>query len=286
MRVVSARLAKSGNQGSLSNGDNKITGWSATFDDLNGWDSANNRYVFQTPGKYRVTLNEYITGASTTIGGGYRVNGGSTVYVTTFIVVSGAADRVNGSDLITVKAGDYIEPYAYLASASGGQVNATATYMTIEKISGPSQIAASEVVTFKVAKSTAQTLSSGVVTQITGWGTPSKDSHGGWVSASSRYVCQMAGTYEVVATGFFGVNGTGTREFQVFKNGVFAAMLCYNSNPGAGWASGLFGVPAQVECVAGDYLDVRALQSSGGNLDFGGNADYVRLEIKRIGGVM
>jgi hypothetical protein len=93
------------------------------------------------------------------------------------------------------------------------------------------------------------------------------DSYGGHSNTvnPSRYTCQLAGWYFMLGTIEWASNGTGNRLTQLYHNGILF------SSGGVGPAAGSANSPslqgaALVNLAVGDYVEVFAFQTSGGNL--------------------
>jgi hypothetical protein len=118
------------------------------------------------------------------------------------------------------------------------------------------------------SQATIQSLANGTPAAITLDATQ-LDTDGGHsnVTNNSRYVCQVAGWYFVKAgTVFAAPNNTGNRGLQIYKNGT-----AYTYSWSIGPAPGTFNDPgvetsALVQLAVGDYIEVWAVQNSGGSL--------------------
>ncbi|MFN3467605.1 MAG: hypothetical protein ACK4WF_07885, partial [Candidatus Brocadiales bacterium] len=80
-----------------------------------------------------------------------------------------------------------------------------------------------------------------------------------------RFTAQNAGGYLVTAYGVFLANGTGYRALKVFKNGTID--ITGDSRPNTGTLDTRLTCSSVVQLAAGDYLELWARQTSGGNLN-------------------
>jgi hypothetical protein len=113
------------------------------------------------------------------------------------------------------------------------------------------------------------------------------DTHGAYSTSTAIYTCPVAGKYRITASAKFesgagNFDGGEIAEFRVYKNGSFNRVIAqfqsYTSiGPMGMQGSGLF------SCVAGDTLEVRAYQNTGGAkaLDTAPERNWVSYE--RIG---
>ena len=110
----------------------------------------------------------------------------------------------------------------------------------------------------KVHKVAAQTLANNTLTSLT-FVTEDYDTDTIHSNASNteRLTATTAGLYVVTASVFFDANATGYREIRLYKNGS-----------GSTWLNGAL----TTGLAATDYVEVYALQTSGGNLDVLGSA--------------
>jgi hypothetical protein len=112
----------------------------------------------------------------------------------------------------------------------------------------------------------AQTLTTGTYTAVL-FDTEDFDSHNGHstVSNTSRYTAVTAGVYEVSGGCAFAANATGRRLARVAANGTVIG----GSLSGIPANASVVGYPVRttlVRLAVGDYVELQALQESGGNL--------------------
>ncbi|MCX4780051.1 hypothetical protein [Streptomyces sp. NBC_01264] len=93
-----------------------------------------------------------------------------------------------------------------------------------------------------------------------------KDTYSGHSTTSntSRYTCQLAGTYRVTVRAAFATNATGSRGARIHLNGSFiqgAANLA-----GAGTLAGISEASHMLDLGVGDYVEGAGGQNSGGSL--------------------
>jgi hypothetical protein len=98
-----------------------------------------------------------------------------------------------------------------------------------------------------------------------------RDTYGGHsnVTNNSRYTAIVAGVYELTGGGGFATNATGTRDVAWAKNGVLlsAPGATGTSNAVTGLQSAVDVPTLQIFLNVGDYVELQAFQSSGGNLN-------------------
>ena len=93
------------------------------------------------------------------------------------------------------------------------------------------------------------------------------DSGHSTTSNTSRYVIQVAGTYLVMGCVCFTANATGSRGVQASKNGTGLQGSTATAQAVSGLTLVFPTVPILVPCAAGDYLEIRGQQFSGGALN-------------------
>lgn len=267
------------------------TTWSTISDDSHGaWDATNNRYVVKVAGKYLIH-GQLVFGANAT---GYRrseirLNGTGITETSLQAAPATVNSAVPFSHEEKLNVGDYIELWGTQTSGGSlGIVGANSgvhSRFNISKISGPAQIAASEVVAANINRSSNQSINTGTLTVVQ-FNSSVFDDHNAWDSTNYRYVLPMSGKYFVIAQVAFDDSATGARAISIRKNGT---IINDTSIPASGAASADHAVLAQILISgnAGDYIDVQAYQASGGALNLiGGSTQSTYLNIFRLGGVM
>lgn len=95
------------------------------------------------------------------------------------------------------------------------------------------------------------------------------DSYGGHSTSvnTSRYVCQLAGWYEVCGSVTWAANGTGTRGARIAVNGTVVQGSAAMIAPAASTTdTGVSTQPRAVFLNVNDYVEVQGWQSSGATL--------------------
>jgi hypothetical protein len=163
----------------------------------------------------------------------------------------------------TVPASVSEAPGNYLTGALwNAQVKATMDYLMGSGTNG--------VPRFKGYASTSQSLGTGTTDVAITLDTEDYDSDNGHSTSTntSRYTIQVAGTYLIIATLAFSTNGTGNRKVGININGASARGGTAQSAGPAGnsWCAT---VATEQALVVGDYVEIAAWQTSGGNLSTG-----------------
>lgn len=202
-RVVAFDIYKSTTQSIPNATDTKVAFNAIVFDDVGGWDSVNNRYIVRTAGKYAVkTLLSYTGNAAGIRDLQIKINGATRVRVQRLTNGPGYNTGVLGSRNFDLVAGDYIEVFTY--QDSGGALNLEAgtqwTYLSVEKINGPTAIAASEFVGARYSTSAGQAVPNGVVT-VVNYDTKIWDTHNSVTTGPGvwKFTAPVAGTYMISA---------------------------------------------------------------------------------------
>ena len=223
-------------------------------DSTNSWST--NTYTVPVSGRYQ--LRAKVPMYSATTGNGYLAvyknnSATNTVdYVAT--VTNGAVMIATVTYTENLNAGDTIQLRMYNTSGSlqllGSVVGCYAT-MAIDRISGPSAIAASETVTASYA------ISSGASTNDTvqfNFDSKTWDSHGAVTTGAGawKFTAPISGTYSVAVTMYVGATNAN---LAMYKNGT----IYRNMGSALGGTSGGATAPAStlVQLNAGDYIDVR-----------------------------
>lgn len=229
-RVVAARAHLSSNQTGIgpNNSNIKIALNAVQFDTHGGFDTSNNRYIVKVPGKYRIDGHIYTAGTNV-LNNQYLMRifkNGSAAHIGngTYPPATGNI-ALSASTTLDLVAGDYIELFLYGAgNNSASTITAIgdfgeSTNLSIERISGPSQIAASESVLFR-GTNTAGTSISNSGDVVVPFATTSFSTHGGW--STDTYTAPVSGKYEVYSQVWFSSSAAvaGNRAYMIIqKNG-------------------------------------------------------------------
>lgn len=249
-RVVAMFAAKNG--GSVT-ANTTIPTWNTPSDTHGAFNATTGVYTVQVPGWYGVNGHiSFIAGdgslLSIYVNGTIRISGTNTT--------STAAKTVNGL-LANLKAGDTIT--MALSASKTVASDDVSTTLSIHRLSGPSQIAATESVNARYYASA--TSISGSATTIS-WTTKDFDTHGSM--SAGTYTVPVAGKYQIntslAVSGTFVLNSTSFLTIQ--KNGAdVAANNRYIAATVTNEANQLSDI---IQCVAGDTIRVQYLSSGTG----------------------
>ncbi len=277
--------------------NNGITLETGSFTASTGQWTTNPYYTVPVAGYYRVhaTVHRKFTtsNASNTHLIAAYVNGVSASGHT------GNADAVNNgglyfyvqtlNDILVLKAGDKVD-IRVSSDTANGVTDARLTHFSMERISGPAQIAASSVVAAKANKNGAnQTIAPNASFVKITWPALNFDKTGSFDTANSRYITPMPGVYNVSASVW--IQGTN-----VLANGYFITVYYDGAEISRGQyvlaASGNqlnLQVTAKVDAVAGKAFEIYVYgygNNSVSTLTVDGTNSLTYFELERLGGVM
>lgn len=272
-RVVAAIIT--GNPASASSG-NPIIVPTVIKDTHGAYNASTGGYTVVVPGLYKMfgalssassatTLSIYKDAVVYQLCGSLDSNGEATF--------SGMVDCVAGS-VIDIR--------------PGGTVDATDMSLNIERVSGPSAIAATESVNARYSTNTGQSVSNATLT-IIDFEDRSFDSHNAVTTGASwKFTAATSGVYDVFAqimttsTGNFG--GIEYIELRLHKNGSVTPYSGYlESNFTGSTVNNSVKMVDSIKLLAGDYIDIRMYQTSGGAMPLVNDGTYNFVNIKRIG---
>lgn len=190
---------------------------------------------------------------------------------------------LSGSTKVYLVAGDYIDLRATNNTTTSIDGNA---YMTVERATGPSAIAASESINARYTTNAAQPISTATNT-IIDFEDVSHDSHGAVTTGTSwNFTAPISGVYNAKATVTSTATGnfTGTEYFELklYKNGNFYSSKYVSNFTGSSVQIGATH-DDDIKLLAGDYIDFRVYQTSGASLPLETTAGYNFVSIKRTG---
>jgi len=245
---------------------------------------ASANFVIPVSGTYKISTS--IGYATTPITGrqiiGYKVNS-TPRYIMGVITAPHIYDTISGVDLIDLKAGDIVYMIANNDHTTSVTIN-TAT-MNIERISGPTQIAASEVVAFQAYGVPTSAAFDGSVAAK--WSAATYDTHGGYSPSTGKYSIRISGFYRVSAQ--LGIqattSGNGNVNVAVFKNSS-TTIQGVARIPVAATLSYFPATSGTIYCNAGDTIEIRANSFGITSPSIVGFAAENFFIIERLGGIM
>lgn len=215
-------------------GTTKLAYSTVVSDTHGGYNSSTGDYTVKVPGKYKITAQDYVSFASGAQIHAIYKNSSALFYGQYQFSSTGGIQAVSGTaDLV---AGDVISIRSFQQSGSG-----TATWgnsnisdiLLIERISGPSQIAASESVSALYTGAPPTGTLNGSLNNVT-FGTKVKDSHNGMSGAT--YTVPTSGTYSInAAVAIIGTRVLGsTDQINILVNGSTVASNIQNAGGAIG----------------------------------------------------
>jgi hypothetical protein len=262
-RVVAFRAG--GSSTTLTNNSELPITFSTVAVDTHGGYSGST-YTVKVPGKYKVyvqiTTNAFAAAAVTnTLQARIRKNG--------LLVASGAANSTGTTsvvhansvgDIVDCNAGDTIDgAFFHNMGATPTVDSATyATYMTIERLSGPAQIAASEKIAFGAYRaSSTQTAAAGTPLEVV-CNTARGDTHGSYSLSTGRFTAPRADWYTFSAATqlTMGATAPSTLSTYFLKNGTGSIYGNCTNESLASTKTYTFTNAARIYLLAGDYVSL------------------------------
>lgn len=188
-----------------------------------------NSYVVKVPGIYKIELSDSTFTSSPDASNRHIYIGVDGVTIKHVYESTGYGAHTSASVLINLKAGQTITGSVHAQD----QTSIHDTEITIERLSGPSQIAASESVSC-LYTGAPPTGTLGATENVVKYGTKVKDSHGAYNPSTGEYKVPVSGVYSISAS-FMIIDGTTSA---VLYDGIFiyvggvkvAAKIIYNTN--------------------------------------------------------
>lgn len=235
-RVVAARATGTP---ATATSNNPVIFPTVSFDYDSSYDNTTGRYTVKKPGTYKVAtfINATTSGSIIQI---YK-NGSLDIYIGQ-IASTGYG---GGSGIVQCVAGDILDVRTHAGTGS----TFASGFISFERISGPSQIAASESV------SASYWLSANFVASTTtpiNFDSKEWDSHNAVTTSATswKFTAPMSGTYTLNG----GLLGSGSNiAVVIYKNGTsLKSSGAYNSANGARAS-----ISTSIKLLAGDYIDIR-----------------------------
>jgi hypothetical protein len=249
-RVLSTKTYRTSSTQSLSNATPTKIQLNATSFDKNGTAdiTTNYRITVAVPGVYDIKGSVSYAANATGVRYCMIYKNGSQIAASTMPTAgAGDASIVQCATELDLIAGDYIELYG--SQSSGGSLNVNTgvdvTYLSVSKKAGPSQIAASEEISFSVHTSTTAASTSAPFIYTSTY----SNSHGAYSTSTGIFTAPAPGRY------FFGASvyvGASSSTIFMYKNGTSIAQ----GIPVTGTPNGS-AVTAILVLNTGDTVEVR-----------------------------
>ncbi|MBX3017986.1 MAG: hypothetical protein KF767_08860 [Bdellovibrionaceae bacterium] len=278
---------------SVGTSSTRITTMSTVaLDTHGGWNPSTNQYTVKVSGNYRISGSLRAAAVSTTNGNillTLEKNGSATRAIgQAFNQAAGNQSLIpSGSVIVPLRAGETIALSAQVGAGSTTAADYNPTYFDVERIGGPTAIAATETIAARASTSAGQSIPNNAVT-IINFGTVNFDTHGSVTTGASwKFTAQAPGLYDVSAMAIFVASTTWTQgevaEISLYKNGSRVSALDRDDNRSS--ANGLMRVGGHdlVQLMAGDYIDIRIYHNSGASLALFNAAEFNYVSIIRIG---
>lgn len=286
-RVVAAKVIRSTTQSISPATTTKIQYNTTSFDSHAAFDViSNNRYTALFSGFFKVYA-ELRWDASMTAASDVQLllykNGVQVSILDRQVGTTNIA--MKGSDIVQAVAGDYFEIYTRHNSGSPQNIEANSTYCTIEKLSGPSQIAATESVNVSVYRNAGQTINTGSTTTIV-YDTKIFDSHNAFNTSTGIFTAPVSGKYRLSAKSFTNVSVTpsvNSRNILYWqKNGGSVSILDWRVEAATNEQRFVGGTKV-ISMNAGDTINISQLHNMAASISVGDSFINTSLDIERIG---
>lgn len=291
-RIVAMTAEATSGSHTSSGAYQDVTSWSAASQDTHGgFVAATGVYTVPVAGTYLVSASISFAANAT----GNRVtrifkNGATVVCAAEFIASASITPPGVCTRTIALVAGDTLKVQTF--QASGGtlayQTASGYNYFNVSRISGPAQIAPTETVAARYSSTAGQSISTGTTT-IIDFATKDFDTHGAVTTGASwKFTAPIAGKYRVSSYVLFAsasFTATNSVALDIHKNGSGSTDRFFAKSSvevSATMVPATYGT-TMINLAAGDYIDVRVLQDSGGSRSLSTLGTAVWVEIERIG---
>ena len=298
-RVVAFRATRTGSQSfpNVPASPFTVVQFNSIKNDTHGaWDSVNYRYIIPVSGYYDISARFLLQ------------FGTSTAEIVAYLVVDGTAvalqqdfksattsgnQGVFARFLWNLNAGQAVQVRMYQANSGGGAINGVFELggiehgaMYVNRLSGPSVVAASDSVSAIYQTSAGQSIPHNSATVVV-FGTKIFDSHSAMNASTGVFTCPVSGEYQLSAAFYFSTAITATAtdiQTIAYKNGV-AYLGVNNTKSGTAAAPLTTSGTIRIRCNAGDTLSCAVLQANSATTaqTLLANAAFNWVAISRVG---
>lgn len=287
-RVVAMQVNQASPTATITSSYSNVKWTSTPISDTHaGYSTSTGKYTCPVTGYYRVTAALNVV-ATYTAGQGVNLavfKTGSEYQEWDTITPAITASTVVGFVTCTVlcNAGETLEIQAKTSGTSVSiGANAFTNYFNVERLSGPSVIAATESVNMRYTTITSTTIPTSFA--VMPFNVLVKDTHNAYNTTTGLYTCPVSGMYSVKAViGTAALTLTTAQGFQmaVYKNGSIYSNLAQTFGAGGGGQGYVISGGDDIPCNAGDTMAIYATAGAVGGLSI--NAGVNHLSIVRVG---
>lgn len=272
----------------LSGTPTKIVWTNTDKDDVAGYSSGT--YTVRSAGWYDVGASLYVSGTPAVDGTStidiYRNGAAVKSHVHRYKVASATTTSISVGDSFYFNSGDTIEIYAAIDITTPSiSSSTTRNIFSIVKRGSAQTISTTEEVSAGYTTASANSISSGAQT-IIDFGTKEYDTHNAVTTGAAwKFTVPIAGRYRVscyvmLDTQSFAVDDKVS--LSIFKNGAEVKSLKYNELQASVTTYVDAGGTSTLNLVAGDYIDLRVFQNSGGARTLITNAVFNYVNIEKV----
>lgn len=286
-RVVAARYTHTAGQ-SVASGTPDVIDYETADFDTHAAVTTGGSWVYTAPvsGKYRVSAAFRFASASFSINNEQQIRiykNGALQSAEVYRFEATASDNPTSmsiNDIVDLSKGDTIDVRVLQSEGANRSLSTASSdnYIAVERISGPSQIAANEVIAARL-NGTNQSVATATDTDMD-FASSSFDTHGAGSTGSDNYTLPASGKYLVKAQISWSANATGTREIKIVQDGT--DRYIFNEDARASGEHDMI-ISGLIDGNKGDVITIELRQTSGGNLSLVSDSSQNNFNIHRLG---
>ena len=294
-RVVAMKVTQASPTATITSTMSKLTFTATpTFDTHGAFNTSTGNYTCPVPGYYKCIGSLLFTAASSAVGNNAQlgISRNNAAPLTQSVSLVEAANnvvrQVSHEEVIYCNAGDTLAPFVSSTMTSPFVFgSAPLTFFSVERLSGPSQIAASESVSARYKTAAGQSI--GITTgDAVDFGTKDWDSHNAVTNPTTdfRFYAPISGEYQINTSirwdGSFTSNNVVFQ--RLYKNGIAGDIVNLVTVPVTGATNNLTVAGSiKIKLLAGEYIQLYALHQEGTARNLFANAISNWIEINRVG---
>lgn len=291
-RITTARVTAAGSTSIAGAAvPTKMVFGTIVYDTHGAYSTGNSRFIAPTSGFYKIAASVRYDTAAWTLNNRLDMyvykNGSAYSYLKSDVIHSTGSyypGSLQGDSIVQMSAGDYLEVFLVNpeATARNTIADASINFVTFEKLTGPSAIAASETVAIKYYDNAGTTINTSNNTKP--FATKVYDTHNAFVGSTGIFTAPIAGKYafSVKHISSTALAANDQWNFFAYKNSAVIVATDVKAGTGATNTFNSVHITGDIDLLAGETLQFNS-HTALGTLSLTSTSGYNQVSIHRVG---